>query len=147
MVGELPVGCDVSLPASRVFVGREARLMGRRTKVEASAGESSDHDTAENLDRKKKNSQPTSSALIVDRFPRGSSIMTHHNLGVALGLILELLLVVVLETTDRRGEEATGCDAGRHCVCISLSCAVCEVAVGGCRELGLCGPRSIALPS
>lgn len=41
-------------------------------------------------------------------------IMTHHNLGVALGLLLELLLLMLLEATGGRGEETAGSDAGSH---------------------------------
>ena len=42
--------------------------------------------------------------------------MTHEGLGVALGVLLEALLGVLLEGTRSRREEATGCNAGSHCV-------------------------------
>lgn len=41
--------------------------------------------------------------------------MTHIDLGVSLGLGLQLLLGGSLQTTDSRGEETAG-DHGSHCV-------------------------------
>lgn len=41
--------------------------------------------------------------------------MTHQNLGVALGLLLELRLLVLLETASSGGEETARDDARSHC--------------------------------
>lgn len=46
-------------------------------------------------------------------FPGRGLIMTHHKLGVALGLLLELLLLVLLQAADGGGEESAG-DLGGH---------------------------------
>ena len=56
-------------------------------------------------------------------------IMTHEGLGVALGVLLELLLGVVLERTGGRREESTGGNTGGHCVGFGLDGVV--VVVGG----------------
>lgn len=66
--------------------------------------------------------------------------MTHKGLGVALGLLLELLLLVLLKATDGRGEKTTGSDAGRHCDCCVWWEVLVRFGVGGLR-LELSGGR------
>lgn len=42
--------------------------------------------------------------------------MTHHKLGVALGLALQLLLLMLLEAASGGRKQTAGSDARGHCV-------------------------------
>ena len=99
--------------------------MRLHTEVKTSHGEGTSHDTSEDLLRR--------NMLAIRRRDRwqklqagiARGIMTHQQLGVALGLLLELGLLVLLEPTSGGGEESAGNDAGSHC----------DDCNGGCREM------------
>lgn len=85
------------------------------TEVETGAAKGENHNTAENLFIR--------TILSAAYLPRsshvsssGSSIMTHHKLGVALRLALQLLLLMLLEAASGGGKKTPGSDAGSHCV-------------------------------
>lgn len=74
------------------------------TEVVAGTGEGSDHDSSEDL---------WIELLVLVYFL--NQHMTHHNLGILPGLLLQLILLMLLQPSHSGGKETAG-DAGSHCV-------------------------------